>query len=278
MRPNAILAAAAIAVAILAALVPAVAAEQVEIPGGDTMLRGVLYRPDGAGPFPGVVALHGCGGLVNRSGAVFRRYADWGSRLAAAGLAVLFPDSFSSRGLNNQCRVRARKVRSSRERVVDALTARRWLQAQPWAVKERVSVVGWADGGIASLWAVRARTGARDGLPDFRSAVALYPGCRRLGEAAWAARIPTLILIGRDDDWTPAASCEQMVAGARGRTARTSIVVYPGAHHEFDRVDSPVRALSGLAFSADGSGQAHVGTDKAARTDAFKRVQEWLMR
>jgi dienelactone hydrolase len=254
------------------------ALEHVEISGSDTMLRGILYRPEGPGPFPAVIALHGCGGLVNSSGNVIRRYADWGHRLSAAGLAVLYPDSFSSRGLTGQCRVRARKVRSSRERVADAQAARRWLQSQPWAIKERVSVFGWADGGIASLWAVRARTHVRDNQPDFRSAVAMYPGCRRLGEAAWAARIPTLILIGRADDWTSASSCEQMVAGARGRTARTSIVVYPGAYHEFDRLDSPVRALSGLAFSADGTGHAHVGTNAAARSDALKRVQDWLMR
>jgi dienelactone hydrolase len=271
--PAALLAAAAIVVATVAG-----AAEQVEIAGSDTMLRGVLYRPEGPGPFPGVVAMHGCAGLVNGSGTLFRRFADWGSRLAGAGLAVLFPDSFSTRGLSGQCRVRARKVRSSRERVADALAARRWLQGQSWTRKDRVSVVGWADGAIASLWAVRARAGARDGMPDFRSAVAFYPGCRRLGEAAWAARIPTLILIGRADDWTPAAPCEQMVAGAHGRSARTSIVVYPGAYHEFDRVDSPVRKLSGLAFSADGSGNAHVGTNPAARADALKRVPEWLLR
>src|SRR5437764_2957097 len=83
-------------------------------------LRGILYRPEGAGPFPAVVALHGCGGIFNRSGKLVSRFADWGDRLVAAGLAVLFPDSYASRGLPAQCRVRERKVRSSRERVADA--------------------------------------------------------------------------------------------------------------------------------------------------------------
>src|SRR5215210_2182569 len=103
------------------------AAESVDIADGSTSLRGILYRPEGAGPFPSVVALHGCGGLINSSGKIVRRFADWGDRLAAAGLAVLFPDSFASRGLSNQCRVRERKVRSARERVADANVARRWL-------------------------------------------------------------------------------------------------------------------------------------------------------
>jgi dienelactone hydrolase len=254
------------------------AAEQVAILDGSTTLRSVLFRPEGAGPFPAVVALHGCGGLLNSSGKVVTRFADWGDRLAARGLAVLFPDSFASRDLSGQCRVRERRVRSARERVADAQAARRWLQAQEWSVKDRISLLGWSNGGIATLWAARPRAAPRDGLPDFRSAVAFYPGCRRLGDAAWSARIPTLIMIGRADDWTPAAACEQMVAGARGRSARATLITYPGAYHEFDRPNYPVRALSGLAYSADGSGRAHVGTNLAARTDALKRVPEWLTR
>jgi dienelactone hydrolase len=145
-------------------------------------------------------------------------------------------------------------------------------------VRNHVSLLGWANGAIASLWAVEPRSSPKDGVPDFRSAVALYPGCRRLGETAWSTRVPTLILIGRADDWVSPTACEQMVAGARGRSARASLVVYPGAYHEFDRPDYPVRELNGLAYTADGSGKAHVGTNPAARSDALKRVTEWLAR
>jgi dienelactone hydrolase len=256
----------------------AAAAEQVDIPQSDTTLRGVVFRPEGAGPFPGVVALHGCESLVNRSGKMAPHFSDWGERLAAAGLAVIFPDSFGSRGLRTQCRVLERKVRTDHERVADANAARRWLQSQPWTVKDRVSVMGWANGGMASLWAVQPHAVPHDEVPDFRSAVAFYPGCRRLSDLAWSARIPTLILIGKADDWTAPAPCEQMVAGARGRSALASLVVYPGAYHEFDRPDYPVRELTGLAYTADGSGRAHIGTNAAARTDALKRVPEWLAR
>jgi dienelactone hydrolase len=55
-------------------------------------------------------------------------------------------------------------------------------------------------------------------------------------------------------------------------------VVYPGAYHEFDRPDYPVRVLTGLAFSADCSGHAHVGTNQAARDDAIRRVGQFLAR
>ena len=90
--------------------------------------------------------------------------------------------------------------------------------------------------------------------------------------------MPTLILVGSADDWTPAAACQQMVAGARGRSARVQIVVYSGAHHEFDRANSPIRLRTGLVNTADPSGKAHGGTDPAARNDAFRRVPQWLGR
>jgi dienelactone hydrolase len=57
-----------------------------------------------------------------------------------------------------------------------------------------------------------------------------------------------------------------------------SIIVYPGAHHGFDKPDRPLTRLTGMATSADGSGVVHVGTDPAARADAFRRAIDWLSR
>jgi dienelactone hydrolase len=254
------------------------ASEQVEFKQGNITLRGVLFRPTGEGPFPAVVALHGCGGLADGRGPIAARFQDWGDRLVAAGFAVLFPDSYSSRGLRSQCRVRERKVRASRERIDDANAARAWLQAQSWVKPDRVSLVGWSNGATAGLWAVRPRTAKQQGTPDFRSAVVFYPGCRRLSKIAWSARIPTLVLIGARDDWTEAKPCQQMVAGARGRSALASIITYPRAYHDFDRPNYRVRERTGLAYTADASGKAHLGTNNAARADAIKRVPEWLSR
>lgn len=251
--------------------------EKIEISAGETRLQALLYRPEGSGPFPAVVGLHNCTGLMNRAGVLGARYADWGERLSKNGFAVLLPDSNRSRGLGSQCGARSRSVRVDRELVADANAARLWLQRQPWVAADRVSLLGWSSGGIAALWTARARVAGSDG-PDFRSAVALYPGCRRLSVAAWSARVPTLILIGRADEMASAATCQQMVAGARGRSARIEIRVYPGAHHDFDHPSRPVHVRSGFAFSVDGSGRARTGTDPAARTDALKRVPAWFAR
>ena len=90
--------------------------------------------------------------------------------------------------------------------------------------------------------------------------------------------MPTLILIGAKDDWSPASACEQMVAGARGRTAQASLTVYQGAYQDFDHPDLPLQQRNGIAFANGVVGRVHVGTDPAARADAIKRVTEWLAR
>ena len=254
------------------------APEPIEIPAGDSKLKGVLFRPEGPGPFPAIVALHGCTGLHNANGAVSNIYRDWGQRLVAQGFAVLWPDSYGSRGLGNQCGTRARTVRVNRERIADANAARLWLAEQSWTARDRISLVGWSTGAITALWAVRPQTVGKAEPNDFRSAVAFYPGCRRLQNTAWSARIPTLILIGGADETTSASVCQQMVAGARGRSARALVHVYPGAYHDFDHPSRPLQVRSGYAFALDGSGRIHSGTNAAARADALKRVPEWLAR
>jgi len=251
--------------------------QPVEFHEGDLTLKGILYRPDGNGPFPAVVAMHNCGGLVNSSGTIATRYRDWAQQLVKAGFVVLYPDSYGSRGLANQCDNRNQTIRNDRERVADATAARHWLEQQPEVKADRISLLGWSNGASSVLWTVRPH-GKHEDRTDFRSAVAFYPACRRLDTTAWSARVPTLILIGGLDDWSSPQECERMVAGARGRSARANIVVYPGAFHDFDHPSRPPQIRGGYAFSADGSGRIHSGTNATARTDAQKRVLQWFGR
>lgn len=271
----------AVLVAILLGLLgdaQAAAPEAIEIPTDEKPLPALLYRPDGEGPFPAIVALHGCDGLRGKAGRVRRALHDWGQRLSTAGFVVLFPDSYSSRGLAQQCSNKAPKVRPDRERVADMRAARDWLQQQDFVRKDRISLLGWGNGGITALWAVRPNLEPTDERPDFRSAAVFYPGCRRLGDTAWSTRIPTLILIGALNDWAPAKNCEQMVSGARGRSAQAVIVKYKGAYHFFDHENLPLRQRRGVAFAPDVTGRVTVGTNNEARADAMKRVPQWFSR
>jgi dienelactone hydrolase len=264
---------------LLAAGCPAAAAQsaprQVDIASGSVALRAELFKPDGDGPFPTVIALHGCGGLGGRSEPVQARYRDWAEQLVKDGSAVLLPDSYGSRGLGPQCRINERRLTARRERVSDILAARQWLVQQSWTRHDRISLIGWGNGASALLWAVRPQLSPRGAEPDFRSAIAFYPDCTVSAGFGWSARVPTLLLIGAKDDVTSPPACRQMIDGARGRSALARIVVYPGAYHDFDRRNLPLQVN---AASTDGASpeRGHLGSDPEARADAQKLVTEWL--
>src|SRR5262249_511903 len=173
------------------------AADAVPFAGRDITLSAILYRPAGAGPFPAVVALHGCAGLYGRDGELAPRHVDWAERLAADGFVVLFPDSFGSRGAQSQCRTGDRGTGPSRERGDDAFTAKAYLQSRHDVAGNLISLLGWSNGGSTVLYAVQKGRKAKDSKPDFAKAIAFYPGCRTpIERSEWHARIPLMILIG----------------------------------------------------------------------------------
>ena len=183
-------------------------AAPVDIPASGLTLHAQLYKPEGNGPFPTVIALHGCGGLGGQSEPVLSRYRDWAEQLLKTGHAVLLPDSYGSRELGPQCRDKERRVLARRERVADVNASRQWLLQQPWAARDRISLIGWANGASAVLWAVRPQLASRTREPDYRSAIAFYPDCRISAGTGWSARVPTLLLIGARDDISSPPSCK----------------------------------------------------------------------
>ena len=252
--------------------------ERISFPGkAGVMLRGALYMPDGgAGPFPAVVALHGCGGLDNPDGTLNLRHADWGERLSRAGFIVLLPDSFGSRGLGSQCRNAERNVRPRVERTADAFAAKAYLQGRPDVKASAVNLLGWSNGGSTVLYASAASP--PDAGPGFARAVAFYPGCRLPAERSLVPRMPLLILVGANDDWTGAEPCERFAKAAQASGAQVVFVAYPGAYHDFDHPNLPVRERRGLAFTVLGNGAAHAGTNAEARADALAKVPAFLAR
>lgn len=230
-----------------------------------TAIGALLQRPATPAPHPVVVMLHGCAGRDSPRGGLASREADWAARLVAAGYAVLLPDSFTSRGEASQCTVRERRILPWQERRADAAGAHAYVAAQPWADRARVALAGWSHGGSTVL--------ASFDLPGYAAFMAFYPGCSRsLRAQGPLPSVPALLLIGHADDWTPAEPCRRL----SGFSGRITYREYPGAYHNFDAPDAPVRLRTGLAFSARGDGTAHIGTDPAARADAILRVPEFL--
>jgi len=235
-----------------------------------SQINGYMLRPAGAGPFPAVVALHGCGGLwMRKKKALTSRHADWGNRLQGAGYVVLFPDSFGSRGQKSLCKIKKRPVKH-RHRVGDIRGAADWLAAQPYVNRNKIALLGWSNGGTSLLYSL-----APDKAPmttEFRTAIGFYPGCRLVAKkTTWPPRIKPLILMGAADDWTPPAPCKKLAGrwGAR-------IVLYKGAYHSFDSPNSRLRILKGRAYSANGNGIVHIGTNPKARRAAINEVMGHL--
>ena len=68
-------------------------------------------------------------------------------------------------------------------------------------------------------------------IMKFKAAVAYYPPC---SVATDQLTIPTIILIGEPDDWSPAKDCERWMERRAGKGAPVKLVIYPGAYHSFD--------------------------------------------
>jgi dienelactone hydrolase len=259
------------------------AQEAVHFPSldGATQLDGYLYRPAGEGRRPAVVGLHGCSGMFSRStGAIAPIYREWAAELNRQGYVFLLVDSFRPRNANELCSVQGFGLELYRTRPKDAYGALAYLQAQPLVRGDRVGLMGWSQGGGATLFAIGNRSLGRPAtLPqgDFRAAVAFYPGSCNIERqpSDWTSRIPLLALMGAEDVWTPAAPCKTFLDGAIGRRgAPIEMQIYPGAYHGFDapnqyRLELPAyRTRAGVV--------PVVGTDPAGRQDALARVPAFL--
>ncbi|HKU05256.1 MAG TPA: dienelactone hydrolase family protein [Bradyrhizobium sp.] len=188
-------------------------------------IQGYLARPDGAGPFPAVVGLHGCGGMHDTTK---QRLAD---RLVAWGYVVLLVDSYATRGIAHACMSSASAT--FRKRRPDVFGGLAFLAGQTFVDPQRVAVVGFSSGGWLTLSTAEPNSYELFELPAnlrFRAAVAFNPPCQR---AAARPVIPTLILIGALDDWTPAADCSDKVAGWGNDGPPVELVIYPGTYHGF---------------------------------------------
>lgn len=245
-----------------------------------TKLDGYMFRANRPGPRPAVVFMHGCGGLISSiSHQIVSREMDWADRMTAEGYSVLMVDSFTTRGSGEMCSRSGFKEWLYRRRPADAYGALVFLQAQPDVARDRIALMGWSNGGGATLFALGKRNADRPpagGGPDFRAAVAFYPGsCSEDRQGSdWTTTVPLLILIGAKDVWTPAGPCKELVDHAVQRGAPVEFHAYADAYHDFDW---PNRKRSELTSFTTAKGVVPIaGEDPEAHADAIMRVQAFF--
>lgn len=248
-------------------------------PSAAITLVGTLARPKGPGPFPAVVLLHGCGGVVPQT----RRWAKW---LAARGYVALVVDSFTSRGVQGDCLPEGQDDLPNTARLEDAFGALQYLRRQSFVVPDRIAAMGWSQGGVFSMAVVNGpslerarRRGMEVPEPGFAAAIGLYPGgCFSLLNEQVTR--PLLVLIGGADDWTLPATCTEMADRMRARGAEVSLAVYLGAYHYFDVEEQALQFLPqvGNRNKPGGCCGATVGYQREAATRAYHDVEAFLAR
>ncbi|MFO1312542.1 MAG: dienelactone hydrolase family protein [Burkholderiales bacterium] len=259
----------------------------------DTPIEALLFRPPDASPgkpVPLVIAAHGCGGMYSdrpdRRDQLSERSIAWTGMFLADGYAVLWPDSFNSRGRRSVCLVkRGEPSITPVTRRLDILGALAFAQAQPGIDRKRIALVGWSHGGSTTLAAVNGRDAriarflaAAPAPSPFVAAVAFYPGCvvslRKGGD--WMPSVPLRIDTGELDDWTPSTKCVELGEDARKRGADMKVTVYPGAYHGFDAPRGKVTVWKEVTTGANPDMGVTLGPDPAAREAATRDVRAFL--
>ena len=260
--------------------VPALAQEKIAFPSNDaagTQVDGYLYRPAGAGPFPAVIGLHGCSGMLNAQGGIFGIYSQWAEHLRDRGYVVMLVDGFTPRGVTTACGRANSAVNPQDARPRDAYGALWHLASLAYVRGDRVAVLGWSHGGGTVLYATTPGVAARPADVAFRSAVAFYPAwCSASAHAFdWAPATPLLVLLGEKDNWTPSPPCHDLMERAQARGAAVEVEVYADSHHGFD---SPAALRTLTDVRLPGGGSPTVGGNPVARAAAYARVVAFLDR
>lgn len=201
--------------------------------GGTPKVRGLLSKPDGAGPFPAVVILHTCAGVRRNLSHV------WPAYYVNNGYVALTVDSFGSRGVGN-CPNEFTRVSGAsgiapfKAVASDAHGALAYLERQPFVKKGNVAIVGHSFGGIAIHLAILPAYATAKPASAFRAAISLYGPCVvKDGTIAMPrlarSPIPLLEIIGEKD--------ERILRPCKKHLPRHSSValhILPGAYHAFD--------------------------------------------
>jgi dienelactone hydrolase len=139
-------------------------------------IQGYLAKPEGAGPFPAVIGLHGCAGMPDTTK---QKLVD---ELVGWGYVVLLVDSFATRGIEHTCTGGIPDIVGKRRS--DAYGALAFLARQTFVDPQRVAAVGFSQGGgVAIIVAdeISFELFVRPSNLRFRAVVALYPLCRAVG-------------------------------------------------------------------------------------------------
>ncbi|MGE0744502.1 MAG: dienelactone hydrolase family protein [Rhodospirillales bacterium] len=182
------------------------------------------------GKAPAVVMLHGSAGVLPT-----REYT-YGRQLAAMGFAALAIDTFAAR--------RARAT-SFLDRVIeiteamflaDAYSALKWLGTQPEVDGDRVALMGFSYGAMATVYAAFSQVAEKlaPGGERFAAHIAFYGPCIARFRDSRATGAPVAMLYGTEDEIIDPVRCLDVKGDLEKGGAKVDLFAFSGAYHQWD--------------------------------------------
>jgi dienelactone hydrolase len=188
------------------------------------ILRGILTKPQGQGPFPAIVMLSPGSGFREGHQKWMEQFVNW-------GYVALQVETLSSRGRSSMFDSSGFGfiVIGPRDAAQDAYDAKTYLLGLPFVDGNRIAVIGWALGGWAIISVIDPKKPFQNRGKPFKAAVALYPVC---DQPLTGFDAPLLILHAELDTWHPVRLCK-ITEGPKGGH-EIILKIYPGAYSPFD--------------------------------------------
>ncbi|PAL22447.1 dienelactone hydrolase family protein [Sphingopyxis sp. GW247-27LB] len=259
-----------LSLALTAIAAPAVAqkvqVEAVEFPSrdGKTEVKGYVFKAEDApATAPAVVMMHGRSGAYSSlakgeydAATLSARHKAWGRLLARRGYIALMVDDFGPVGYPGGFKAGTYKDRPAvvdevAYRPLHAYGALRYLQQRPDVDGTHVALLGWSNGGSATLAAMADDKPGDMRRIGFRVGVALYPGCglkKRFAKDGYRPYNPVRVFIGTADEEVSPTLCEKLVARAREKGGDITLTTFKGATHSYD---TPTRSRQSVKANAE---------------------------
>jgi carboxymethylenebutenolidase len=203
--------------------IPALAAtpKDVSYKSGNETVHGIVYAPEGKGPFPGIIVIHEWFGLN-----------DWvkeqASKLANQGYVTLAIDLYRGHVATtpDEAHELMRGVPEDRaQRDLDA--AFHYLQSQSNVKKHRVGAIGWCMGGGYALDVALEE-------PELAADVINYGHLATDPAALKKINAPILGLFGAQDRGIPPEDVKKFGEALDKLGKKADITIYPDAGHQFE--------------------------------------------
>tara|TARA_B100001175_G_scaffold281650_1_gene260173 strand:+ start:300 stop:1268 length:969 start_codon:yes stop_codon:yes gene_type:complete len=162
------------------------------------------------------------------------------------GFATFELNSFRSRGITST--VGSQDQVTVAAIILDSYRALEKLAKHSNIDKDKIAITGWSLGGgvaLFSAWLPLKNIISKE--LRFAAHLAFYPPCFFNPENLSFTKAPIHILIGEDDNWTPATPCENFV-DILSKNTNIGITVYPNSHHGFDSEEPVHRNENGYSF------------------------------